>query len=104
MKLREVNSPYPWCRAFLLGECKVLVGIEDGKWHLSISHDKRLPTYWEVKAARYRLCPDDKHMAMIFPPQSQFVNIHDNCLHLFEIEGDKLVTESTVERPKLKGE
>ena len=54
--------------------------------HISMSHIHRLPTYYEMKDLRYRLCPDVKYMAQIFPPLEDFVNIHDNCLHLYEVE------------------
>lgn len=62
--------------------------MRDGKlgWHLSISHPRRLPTYAEMKRARYEFMPDNIYVAQIFPPQSEFVNIHENCLHLWEIE------------------
>lgn len=69
---------------FRFGECIVMVGLESG-WHLSISHPKRLPTYDEVKEARYKFLPDNAHMAMIFPPKSEFVNVCETCFHLWEI-------------------
>ena len=65
-----------------------LVSIDDGKFHVSISHKGRLPTYKEIKEARYQLIPNDKLMVQIFPPKEEFVNIHENCLHLWEIEND----------------
>ena len=79
-----------------MGECVVMVerhetlerGILVPRWHLSISHPRRLPKYHEVKQARYELLPDNVTMAMLFPPSSQFVNIHQNCFHLHEIEGE----------------
>ena len=52
--------------------------------HLSVSHHQRLPEYHEMKQLRYELCGDVPFMAMIFPPHEQFVNIHPNCLHLYE--------------------
>lgn len=77
---------------FPMSGCKVFCFQEpfmrDGKmgWHLSISHPRRLPTYAEMKRARYEFMPDNIYVAQIFPPQSEFVNIHENCLHLWEIE------------------
>jgi len=68
-----------------LGECTILISQDNGKWHLSISHPKRLPRYYELKRARYKYLPDVKYMAQIFPPESEFVNVHKNCLHLWEI-------------------
>ena len=59
---------------------------ENGLWHLSISHRSRDLTYEEIKAARYALLPDDVHMAMIFPPKAEFVNLHPYCFHLYQIK------------------
>ena len=65
----------------------VIVEQHNERWHLSISHKSRLPSYKELKEARYQLTPDDVIMAQLFPPQDQFVNAMETCLHLWEIEG-----------------
>lgn len=62
-----------------------IVSIDGGLHHVSISHKGRLPNYKEIKEARYQLCPNDVTMAQIFPPKEEFVNLHPNCLHLWEI-------------------
>lgn len=69
----------------MFGECVVCVAIEQGFYHVSISHKDRLPTYEELKAARYEFAPDAAYMAMIFPPKKEFVNMHDYTLHLWQI-------------------
>ena len=91
---REIASPVPYCRAFMWGDLKVFVGREPVgpqgalQWHLRISHPYRYPTWEEIKAARYDHIPDEATMAMLLPPKSQWVNIHNNCFHLHEIEGE----------------
>lgn len=96
---REIKPPQhlPHCKAYVLNdECSVFVGVEPVKergivrmrWHLSIAHPKRYPTWDEIKAARYELIPHDLTIAMILPPPSEYVNIHNNCFHLHEIEGE----------------
>lgn len=74
---------------FRWGKFIVMVAIEDGKWHLSISHPTRDLTYAEIKAARNRFIPDEVTVAMIFPPRSEFVNAHEHCFHLWEIPGEQ---------------
>ena len=69
-----------------LGRCRVIIAKEAGRWHLSISGKDFLPSYKEVKAARYKFLPDVPYMAEIFPPESEFVNVHPYCRHLWEIE------------------
>lgn len=70
---------------FLMGRCKIIVTIDDGKWHLSISTANASPSYKEIKKARYKFIPDDIYMAQIFPPKREFVNLHPYCHHLWEI-------------------
>lgn len=65
---------------------KVIYNIENGKEHVSISNNKRLPTWDEVKFVRYELMKPDSTIAQILPPKSQYVNVHENCFHLWEIE------------------
>jgi len=70
---------------FAFGRCKVIVTIDNGDWHLSISTANALPSYKEIKAARYHFCPDEIYMAEILPPKSEFVNLHEFVRHLWQI-------------------
>lgn len=66
-------------------------------WHLSISHASelvapsgdplltRLPTWEEIKEARYVFTPPDKYMAIIIPPKPEYVNVHPTVMHLYEV-------------------
>jgi hypothetical protein len=80
--LNGVNSVL---RCYRLGECSIFVTREYGEWHLSIAHRGRYPTWDEIAEARYRLLPDDAHMALLLPPKSQYVNRHKNCFQLVQI-------------------
>lgn len=71
------------------GKFLVIVTIDQGLWHLSISHPTRDLTYDEIKKARYRFVPDNVTMAMIFPPKDQFLNYHEHCFQLWEIAGEE---------------
>lgn len=78
-------------------QCFVTPDNVDG-WHLSLSHvmvndqgtprPGRLPTYGELKEARYRFCPPEVTMAQLFPPTEEFVNIHETTLHLWQVPGE----------------
>lgn len=80
-------------RIYTKGNLQVLVCKEPhGRtdrllWHLSISHPDRYPSWDEICDARYSLLPDDVTMAQVLPPRRQYVNLHPNCFHLWEIEG-----------------
>ena len=86
-------KPKPGIHQF--GRCKVIVTIDNGEWHLSISTAKALPSYKEMKFARYRYCPDKIYMAEIFPPKKEFCNLHPYCRHLWQIDIDKSNYEKT---------
>lgn len=86
MEPREMDVPgVGRARVAMLHGCTVIITKEAGKWHLSISHKDRDPSYFDIKEARYRWIPDSATMAMIFPPAAEFVNMDPHCFHLFEI-------------------
>lgn len=71
-----------------MGRCRIIITIDNGRWHLSISTDnpKILPSYKEIKAARYRFIPDEVYMAEIFPPKADFV-AYAEVRHLWQVKG-----------------
>lgn len=74
--------------AYRVGDCSVLVSVDDGRWHLSIGHPSRYPTWDEVKFARYRLLDADLQMGMFLPPPDSWVNEHDHVFHLWEVRDE----------------
>lgn len=70
---------------FKMGRCNIIVSIDNGKWHLSISTPSASPSYNEIKEARYMFLPNNITVAQLFPPKEEFVNVHPFCHHLFEI-------------------
>ncbi len=80
----ELSCPVPGARAFKFGQCSVIVGQEKGRWHLSIAHPRRLPTWEEVRDARYTFTPKERTMVMVLPRPEQYVNMHQYCFHLWE--------------------
>lgn len=89
---------------FKMGRCEVIVTIDNGLWHLSISCRKNQPSYNEIKEARYKFVPDEVIMAQIFPSMSEFVNLHPFCHHLWEIgvAGSEKVNAAAPELEKIK--
>ena len=87
-------------RAYRMGECTVFAGIEPidfrtsfvvvrptaRRWHLSIAHPRRYPTWDELAEAREQLLPNDLAFALMFPASwDEYVNTHPNCFHLWEV-------------------
>ena len=87
-RYREIPSSVPGARMFMqMGSgCSVIVAVEGGAWHLSIAHRHRYPKWNSIAKARYDLLPADVTMAMLLPPIHEYVNIHENCFHLWQID------------------
>jgi hypothetical protein len=71
---------------FTMGRCNIIVSIDAGEWHLSISTPDASPSYKEIKEARYKFLPNDITVAQLFPPKEEFVNLHPYCHHLWQVE------------------
>lgn len=104
LKAQEAEVPaalaanLPGARLFRLGNCGVIVSRDEipelniyPRWHLSISHPARYPTWEEIGAARDQLLPPDVCMCIPFPPRAWWMSIHPNCFHLWEIRDAPLV-------------
>jgi hypothetical protein len=96
MKITQIEAPQQLRLAWLaIGttgkayetdtDCHIIVSREQGRWHMSISHNERYPSWDEIHEARYELLPEERTFAMILPPKSEYVNLHHNCFHLWEI-------------------
>ena len=73
-------------------------GFPNGRWHLSMSHNMmfrqpgasmnapgRLPTWKELKEARYKFLSPEVNMALMFPPMRLYYSFHETCLHMIQI-------------------
>lgn len=73
---------------YVMGGCFIIVGNSPAGFHMSISAKKRYPTWDEISHARYKLLPGDITMAMLLPPESEYVNLSENCLHIWQVPND----------------
>jgi hypothetical protein len=80
-----INPSNSYLRMYRLGGCTVIVSREWDRWHLSIAHPHRYPTWDEIARARYRLLPGEITAAMVLPPLEHYVNLHKNCFQILEI-------------------
>lgn len=105
----------PGTKAYSLGDCRVFVSRDEigegrdvglllpGRWHLSISHPDRYPTWDEIVEARDRLLPDELHFCMGLPPRDFWLSVHPNCLHLWEIRDHALTDQWEFEGRGVQG-
>jgi hypothetical protein len=70
-------------------EIRACVTKDDGKWwHVSVSHRQRYPNWREIYQAWYDLVPgagSDFEGAIILPRKTEYVNLHPNCFHVFQL-------------------
>ncbi|MDS6237441.1 DUF1827 family protein, partial [Clostridioides difficile] len=71
----------------------VIYSVENGKEHLTISNEKRFPNWNEIKYVRYKLMKPNKTIVQILPPKEEYINLHENCFHLWEIEDNAVPTK-----------
>ncbi len=62
----------------------IYINKENGLWHLMVGANHTVE-YYELKEIRYKFMPNGMDVAQIFPPREKFVNIANNCFHLFQI-------------------
>lgn len=62
----------------------------DGRWHISVAHRMRLPSWEELSIAHVRLCPQDTDFIMAFPRREIWMNMHEFVLHLWEVRDPNL--------------
>jgi hypothetical protein len=60
-------------------------GVDDtyGWEHVSISTASRTPTWEEMSYVKQMFWGDDECVMQLHPPQSEYVNHHPHCLHLW---------------------
>ena len=80
------------------GDVSVHVGDpkEEGGWHISISHPSRYPTWDEIFQAWYDLVPGagkDFNGAIILPRKVEYVNIHNNCFHVHQLNDAEIPSQ-----------
>ena len=86
-RLAQLLTGLPSARVFEAdgGRLRAIVSHDDDRWHVSVSHTDRYPTWDEVADARYRFVPDRVTMAMLMPPRAQWINVHETTLQLWEV-------------------
>ena len=62
----------------------IAITIDAGLWHLSAACNHTMG-YYELKEIRYTFLPNAMFVAQVFPPREDFVNVHENCFHLWQL-------------------
>jgi hypothetical protein len=67
---------------------RVILSIErlpDGReyQHVSVSREDRYPTWEELLEIKSEFMGDDVEAYQVLPRESEYVNVHPNCFHLW---------------------
>lgn len=92
---RIVPSPTPGADAFrhLTQPLIAIRSVDGGRWHLSVSHRDRVPTWGEIGIARDALLPEEIHFMVPHPPRRYWINYNRKVLHLWEMRDRELITQ-----------
>jgi hypothetical protein len=77
------------CGAFILpspidGQNLAVVASSGEGWdHVSVSRRNRCPNWPEMEYVRKRFFKDDETVMQLHVPESDHINCHPNCLHLW---------------------
>ena len=62
----------------------VVFGYEGGWEHVSVSpYNGKTPTWEDMCRVKDIFCDEEEEVIQIHPKKSEYVNIKDNCLHLW---------------------
>lgn len=64
----------------------------DGEYlHLSCANRERYPSWDELMIFRAAFFEDDMEVFMVMPPIEEYVNVHENCFHLWHKKTGKII-------------
>ena len=70
-------------RGMMLYHLKVLASDGEGWQHVSVSMPTRIPTWAEMCLVKKRFWGPNSAVMQLHPPESDYVNYHPFCLHLW---------------------
>ena len=91
-KIHNPNGP-PDSDTFRRENLLAIRSRDMGRWHLSVSHRERIPTWGELGDARDALLPADTWMMVPHPPRAFWMNANRRVLHLWEFNDDLLIEQ-----------
>jgi hypothetical protein len=91
-KIHNPAAP-PGSDSFVNGLLVAIRGRELCRWHLSVSHRQRIPTWEELGNARDALIPKEAWMMVPHPPREYWMNFNRRVLHLWEFNDSTLIEQ-----------
>ena len=66
-----------------LRKCSVIASWGGGWEHVSVCQKNRTPDWNEMSKIKDMFWRDDECVMQVHPPKSEYVNLMENCLHLW---------------------
>lgn len=88
LTIGPINSGY--IKLTDAGTCSVVWSEDENGWeHVSISPKKqfKIPTWNDMCQVKEIFFNDDEEVLQLHPKKSQYVNLQENCLHLWKPKG-----------------
>lgn len=95
-------------RLYTMGECRVIVtrdpfGVGDLRWHISVSCERRDPTWEELKHIQNRLKPGI-FFCVPMPPKEHWMSVHEHAFHLEEVKDPASIAQWKREGRAIRGQ
>lgn len=74
----------------------VISGVGEGWEHVSVSLPNRTPNWYEMCFIKDLFWDKEETVVQFHPPESQYVNNHENCLHLWKPIGYDIKTPPSI--------
>ena len=75
---------------------KILATIDgegDDKWeHVSVSHPNKIPSWETMAKVKELFFEDEEEVIQYHPKKSEYVNLHENCLHMWRPVNRNIIT------------
>lgn len=78
----------------------ISAGVFEGReWiHLSVSRKDWIPSWDDLRKVKVDFLGPDSYAYTVYPPASEYVNIHEKCLHIYSLEsGERVLPEFSMD-------
>lgn len=69
---------------------QVIASDGDGWDHVSVSLQTRIPSWKQMCFVKDLFFEEEEIAIQLHPPKSKYINVHNNCLHLWRKQGVRI--------------
>ena len=68
--------------------------------HMSVARPDRYPSWDEMMQLRAVMFDDDAEVVQLMPPCEEYVNVHNNCFHLWHRRDSRLIPDTAQKKER----